>query len=371
MSDYKAKNDGGFEYRSLFWPILLIAAGVVWLLSNNGIISGEQISVLSRVWPLLLVGIGLDILIARRSPALSALIGLGTAGLIIILLLVGPGLGLAGDFSFNFHIGNGVQVDASGVQTRSLEAPAEGVEAATVSISVPMEHATITALPSGAANAFEADVEYVDDLSYSADGQNGRLDIRLRENVLNKTYVGADPLEWDVRLNPDIPTDLELHLSSGSIDAELGALELTRLVLDASSGSLEANLPESDRPFDGTIDLSSGEIAVIVPDGSGVNLTQIEGSSGSVTGSVGDGVAFTTAIDVSSGSVVIDVPDGAAVQVNADRVSSGSVSVPGGYIRTAGQPDDDEGTWESEGFSAADRPIVLNIEVSSGSVTVR
>jgi len=236
---------------------------------------------------------------------------------------------------------------------------------------VPIEHATITALPSGAANAFEADVEYIDDLSYSADGNNGQLDIRLRENVLNKSYVGADPLTWDVRLNPDIPTDLDLHVSSGSIEAELGALELTGLALDVNSGSLAASLPESDRPYEATINVSSGGVTASVPEGSGLNLTRIDISSGSAVVTLGDGVAFTTAIEVSSGSLVIDVPDGAAVQVNANRVSSGSVSVPGGYIRTAGQPDDDEGTWESEGFSAADRPIVLNIEVSSGSVTVR
>ncbi len=371
MSDFKAKNGGGFEYRSLFWPIILIAAGLVWLLANNGVISGEQISVLGRIWPLLLIGIGLDILIARRSPVLSALVGLGTAGLIVLLMLAGPGLGLAGDFSFNIHFGNGQQVDESGVRTRSLETSAEGVEAAKVRVAVAVEQGTITALPSGAANAFEADVEYIDDLHYSANGSGGQLDIALYENVLNKTYVGADPLTWDVRLNPDIPTDLTLEVSSGSINANLSGLNLTRLVLDGSSGSMSVRLPESDRPYEGSIEVSSGSITANAPDGSGFNLTAIDVSSGSAIVTVGDGISFSATVEVSSGSAVIDLPDDAPVQVIVDNVSSGSATLPASYTRTAGDPEEDEGTWESASFSGAERPIVLHLSVSSGSVTVR
>ena len=62
-------------YRSLFWPLVLIGVGVIWLLGNLGVISWTNLTVLFRLWPLLLIAIGLDLLIGRQSPAIGALIG--------------------------------------------------------------------------------------------------------------------------------------------------------------------------------------------------------------------------------------------------------------------------------------------------------
>ena len=87
-----AQNRG---YRSLFWPLILIGVGIVWLLGNLGVISGANLSVLFRLWPLFLIAIGLDLLLGRKSSVVGALIGLGTVALIIVLMLVGPGLGWA------------------------------------------------------------------------------------------------------------------------------------------------------------------------------------------------------------------------------------------------------------------------------------
>ena len=102
---------GTLEYRSLFWPIVLIAAGVVWLLNNMGVISNEQISVLGRIWPVFLIAIGLDVLIGRQSLALSALIAVGTVLVIVALMLVGPSMGLTTDLNFTINLGGGEQID--------------------------------------------------------------------------------------------------------------------------------------------------------------------------------------------------------------------------------------------------------------------
>ena len=56
------------RYRSLFWPMVLIGVGVVWLLGNIGVIRPASLGVLVSFWPLILIFIGLDILFGRRSP---------------------------------------------------------------------------------------------------------------------------------------------------------------------------------------------------------------------------------------------------------------------------------------------------------------
>ena len=58
-------------YRSLFWPVVLIAAGVLWLLSNLGIMTAENWSVLVQLWPILLIAAGLDMIVGRFSAVLG------------------------------------------------------------------------------------------------------------------------------------------------------------------------------------------------------------------------------------------------------------------------------------------------------------
>lgn len=54
--------------RGVFWPLLLIALGLIFLLQNFGFISGVSWLAVASLWPLLLVLIGLDIAFARRWP---------------------------------------------------------------------------------------------------------------------------------------------------------------------------------------------------------------------------------------------------------------------------------------------------------------
>ena len=55
--------------RGVFWPLLLIALGLIFLLQNFGYISGVSWRAVASLWPLLLVLIGLDIAFARLRAA--------------------------------------------------------------------------------------------------------------------------------------------------------------------------------------------------------------------------------------------------------------------------------------------------------------
>ena len=48
-------------------PILLIGFGLLLLLSNLGYISGSIWNILLRMWPVILIVAGIDLLIGRRS----------------------------------------------------------------------------------------------------------------------------------------------------------------------------------------------------------------------------------------------------------------------------------------------------------------
>ena len=69
---------------SLVGPMILIALGVVFLLNNLGILPWSIWEVILRLWPILLIGIGLDLLLGRRS-VLGSLLAL----ILTFLILAG------------------------------------------------------------------------------------------------------------------------------------------------------------------------------------------------------------------------------------------------------------------------------------------
>lgn len=79
---------------SFFWPIIIIGAGVVWLLNNLNIIPSENLWILLRLWPALLIVAGLNVVFARRLPLLGALFGLLVMASVVYILLKGNVLNL-------------------------------------------------------------------------------------------------------------------------------------------------------------------------------------------------------------------------------------------------------------------------------------
>jgi len=79
------------QKRSLFGPLLLIAAGVIWLLVRSGTIPAGNLWALTHIWPFLLIAAGLGIILrsywSYTSIVLDVLI-IGGAVVALILALV-------------------------------------------------------------------------------------------------------------------------------------------------------------------------------------------------------------------------------------------------------------------------------------------
>ncbi len=328
------------EYRSLFWPLILIGVGIVWLMSTMGIIGGANIAVLFRLWPLLLIAIGLDLLLGRRAPLLGALIGLGTLGLAIVLMLIGPGLGLAGNYE---------------VETAAFSEPVGDARSAEVTLNLSVGRATVTALNDSTA-LIDADLTYVGEVEFQAEGETDktiRLGLREGFNGFNFTgpfdffgWLGSeDELHWDIGLSPDVDLRLAINGGVGEANLDLSGLQLT--ALDANIGV--------------------GKINLILPAASGYTA-QVDGGVGEVDITIEEGASLTLDINSGVGGVSIDVPDGAAVRLEADP-GLGGVETPGWLALVSG--DDDDGVWETEGFSRADSRITITFDGGIGGLTIR
>ena len=67
-------NGGGRRLGSIFLPLLLIGLGALLLLQNAGLIQVSIWDVVGRLWPLIPVLIGIELLIGQRSPRAAVVV---------------------------------------------------------------------------------------------------------------------------------------------------------------------------------------------------------------------------------------------------------------------------------------------------------
>lgn len=83
------------QKRSLFWPLFLIAAGVVWLLVKAGTIPSANLWALTHIWPFLLIAAGLGIILRSYWKYTSLALDVLIIGGVILAIVFAPQLGWA------------------------------------------------------------------------------------------------------------------------------------------------------------------------------------------------------------------------------------------------------------------------------------
>ncbi len=331
-------------YRSLFWPIVLIGVGVIWLLGNLNIISAANLVVLFRLWPLILIIVGLDLLFGRQSPFLGAVIGIGTVALFIVLMLVGPSIGLAG-----------VDMD---IKTAAYNEPLEDATSARVNLNMTAGEMNIKAL-SDSSDLIDADLNYIGEVEYQHEGQTDKfVSISQKSDSINFGLDFAafllnpeNKLRWDVGLSPNVPIQLDINSGTGGSTLDLSELQLTGLSIDSGTGGMTINLPVMATSYD----------------------VQVSSGTGGGTINLQNGTIANLDINSGTGGFTIDVPDEAAVRVIA-RTGVGGINVPSNYSHVDGNDDNfvgENGTWETPGFENAENQIIINFEGGTGGLSIR
>jgi hypothetical protein len=304
--------------------MIFIMGGALLLLQNLGYLSGLSWDNLWRLWPLILIALGIDTLFSRRSAAGAVL------SAFLILALLGGAVYVvmnASDFPWMSR-----WVQESGWQSERVEYPLAGVERARVLIdwaSVPLRLDALADSP----NLIEGTVIYRGRLDFDASG--GRRPTVL----LSTTSLGAGwspaiwtesaDLEggrprWVLGLSPRVPIDLELDGGAGPAETDLRGLELQAIELDVASGSVALYLPRGAYPVE--IDGGSGSLDLYLPPRSGVRL-EVEGGSGAL------------------------LPGERLLLVEGER--------------------DGDGVWETTNARSTDSVLVIRLDVASGSVRIR
>jgi len=249
--------DSIYQREGLVGAIFMIGLGTVFLLANFNLLNIDAWQLVLRLWPVLLVAIGLDLVVGRRSLWASL------AGLVILLAILAGALWLQG-----VRLGSGQalvgQEVRNGLQgARRAEIILEG-SAGDVSIhSLPSSNELIDGqVPSGrSARIFE---------DFSVQGEKAIF--RLRDDS-NFGYFGARAGQpsWDLGLTPTIPLEIRFSQGAGVSNLDMSGLQVSGLRASMGVGQMTVTLPASGA-FDGKVEGAVGQVVIIVPRGMGLRV---------------------------------------------------------------------------------------------------
>lgn len=290
----------------LVGPILLIVVGIVLLLTQLGLWSLDWADLL-RLWPLVLILIGLDIMLGHTRAGGSLLLLTGVVVVALAVLLIAPpvaGRPAKDQVSYSY--------------------PAAGIESATVRLEVGAAELDLRPLYTSP-NLFQADVEYDERrtrVDYSAEANNSRASITLRSETTQGVWLPFFQRfseQWRVGLSPNVPLNLEVTAGVSTASLDLRNLHLNVLQLNAGVGDIHVRLP-----------------------GRGDYRVNMDGGIGALN---------------------IEVPAEIEARIRLDG-GIGSVNIDRRFERQGRY-------YVSEGYASAEQRVDIDIDGGLGSVTVR
>jgi hypothetical protein len=293
----------------LVGPILLIALGIFFLLSNLGVVTWSFWEAAARLWPIVLIALGLDLLVGRRSLVGSMLV-----------LLVTVGMLAAGLFWIGPDMRGGERV------TDNVSQPLNGAESAQVDINFGVGDLHLSDLPAGSSLLIEGTLRYDDrqpqrvEQSFAVRSGVAHYELAARGSATGLPFGGRGPMHsWDLALNRDVPMALSIRTGVGTSDLDLRSLNLSRLTIESGVGQTTVHMP----------------------------------AQGQVNSTINGGV----------GELIIEIPDGLPARIDV-RTGLGNSQISGDFVR-------DGNVYTSPGYDTAVDRLDLDLRAGVGQVTVR
>ncbi|MBE3038483.1 MAG: hypothetical protein IMZ62_06705 [Chloroflexi bacterium] len=203
---------------NLFWGSVLIVLAGLLLLKQMGVIVGD---IFGYFWPLLIIAFGVWLIVgffARNQP----------------------------------------------VEGEQVSIPLEGAASAYVKLD---HGAGRLMLRSGAGSGEIVNGTFGNGLSYKSHVEGGRMEVKLRTSQQAWAWWPGESLDWDIRLNREIPLSLKIDSGASASILDLSDLKVTDLDIDTGASSTELTLPANAGNTHVDIDTGASSLKVSIPSG--------------------------------------------------------------------------------------------------------
>lgn len=300
MSDRSGDNVPRRRSRGFGFPLALLAAGTVALLANFGYLGAFSWARLLALWPLILILIGIDLLLAHRAP----LVALAADAIVIVLglALVLTQPGIASPF---IVIGD---PDCGGDRQAAVAASRDGTKEVSVRIAA---GATSLGVGGSAAGLLEATSTAADLRLTTRTPRSGSSELRLDQCFGASAFGRGGSNQMHVKLASDVPLSLEVSAGAATIDLDLRGTAVADVRLSTGAATVSLFLPKPNGDLRVTISSGASTINVHLPPGV-ESRAMLSGGLSSLNGSGGFGGR-----DVSETPGYAGAKDRVSVTVNA------------------------------------------------------
>ncbi|MGH2455691.1 MAG: LiaI-LiaF-like domain-containing protein [Candidatus Limnocylindria bacterium] len=308
----------------LFWGLALVTAGVVALGVQQGYLDRDAIAGAWRLWPVVLIAIGLSIILARTPVAivgtLVAALVLGAAG--GALISIGPGF-----------------VSCGGAEPTDMDQSSGAFSGAAASVTLDLSCGELDlAMTDGA--GWEARTGATGERQPRLDATGDSLRIRSAEDGF-QFGMGGGKQRWEIGLGSDPTYDLQVSVNAAETTLDLAGGAFTEVGISPNAGALH-------------LDLS----------GSSVEDFRISMNAGSAELQTDAGTTLAGTIGMNAGSLRLCTAPEAVLRfrVDANVTFSHNLDDADSGLQQAG-----EETWTSPGFGEAGSFIDLRLEGNAAS----
>lgn len=307
----------------LFWGLALITAGATALAVQQGYFDRDVVADAWRLWPVILIAIGLSIVLARTPYAVI--------GTILAALVLGFGAGAL------VSVGPSVACTGNVPSDLATEGGAFGGGAATVDLEFNCGDLNV-AMADG--SGWTAGTASTGDREVVVEAGTDTLDVSAT-NEEGWNWDGGKQ-RWDIGLGSEVAYALDVRANAADADLVLAGGTFDRLGAEANAASLFIDLSGTTvRDFDVSMNAGSTEI-------------QTDGAT-----------ALAGSFSVNAGSFELCVPDEAALRITvADSNFTFSHNLDDSGLTRSGD------TWTSDAFDGADTVIDLRVDGNAASFTL-
>lgn len=259
----------------VFWGVALITAGAVALAIQSGTVPPNAAREAWRLWPVVLIVIGISIIAARTPLALvtTLLAGLvvgGLGGTLVAGVPDGLSIGCGGEPDESTTTADGSLTDGARVELDFNCGELDVSTAAGDAWSLEARHA-----------GDEPDISSdADGLRIAADGGGwaGFNDARQAWAVTLpaegelKLVVSANAASSSLDLGGASLRDLTIDANAGSVELDLAGTSVAELSIDANAGSISLNA-DGTTAVNGSVEMNAGSLELCVPADVSVAIT--------------------------------------------------------------------------------------------------
>jgi hypothetical protein len=305
----------------LFWGLALITGGAVALAAQQGYIDRDTLAGAWRLWPLILVAIGVSILVSRTP---FAIVGTIVAGLVVgsaggALIAVGPGVAACGGAE---------PTNLSTEQGRFGDAALVTLDFNCGTLEVGTTDGDEWSVASGRRGGDPARI--------SADGD--RLHVQSSER---DGWFAGGRQHWIVGLPTATSYELEVTPNAADTTIDLGGGSFTSVSVNPNAGAV-------------TLDLTDAEV-----DNLHVSL-----NAGAVEVIIGEGLSMDASLSVNAGSIEVCTDDGVALSVTTNANITFSHNLEEEGLQHVGD------TWSTPGYADATDQVQIDLDGNAASFTL-